>query len=176
MASIRSREAFARPRPFFDPVRKCSSTIYAPPLLGTSSPSRRARIFGLVLYQVVPIFQPGSCWCLVCKRSAGSSRRYSRQSLAHLARGRRNHFHSATGILLLLTHLFIEGVSNRRDFKDVQAFACRVKHSSLRYAFECHMCGSRSNNVDPMIPCRIHVARRIPHGLEAVGNACLHVA
>ena len=32
------------------------------------------------------------------------------------------------GILLLLTHLFIEGVSNRRDFIYVRAFAGVSKH------------------------------------------------
>ena len=80
------------------------------------------------------------------------------------------------GILLLLTHLFIEGVSNRRDFIYVRAFAGVSKHvlGLLPEISALVVSGVPQSMI--FNPCRIHVARRIPHGLETVGNACLHVA
>ena len=80
------------------------------------------------------------------------------------------------GILLLLTHLFIEGVSNRRDFIYVRAFAGVSKHV---LGLLPEISALVVNGVPQSMifnPCRIHVARRIPHGLETVGNACVHVA
>ena len=80
------------------------------------------------------------------------------------------------GILLLLTHLFIEGVSNRRDFIYVRAFAGVSKHvlGLLPEISALVVSGVPQSMI--FNPCRIHVARRIPHGLETVGNACVHVA
>ena len=78
--------------------------------------------------------------------------------------------------LPLLTHLFIEGVSNRRDFIYVRAFAGVSKHvlGLLPEISALVVSGVPQSMI--FNPCRIHVARRIPHGLETVGNACVHVA
>ena len=80
------------------------------------------------------------------------------------------------GILLLLTHLFIEGVSNERDLIYVRAFAGVSKHvlGLLPEISALVVSGvPQSMYFQSMShPCRTED----PHGLETVGNACVHVA
>ena len=72
-----------------------------------------------------------------------------------------------------MTQLFIEGVSNRRDFIYVRVIWDARKSPPRSNTINRKFAGPRTHFARP---CRVHVARRFLHGLEVVGNACLHVA